>query len=221
MDSRQGGPTREHEEAVKKLISRQKSAGKAGARWRINVLKRELMGNSKRGTSSPSSSKFSRVDTLVESRHSTIAKQQQVFKHFEPELVKLAAAISKDRRKQAEKRREEALKAGGPAVEDDGFKADKGRDLDSSELLSHQSSSPSHNSNGLATSRKRKGKRSRRKRRKNRRSKSLRKHTNDGDSASHDVSKSTPEVNFHPLLQLSGSRIHVVEGGATDFYSIN
>ena len=38
--------SREHEEAVKKLISRHKVAGKVGSRWRINVLKKELMGGS-------------------------------------------------------------------------------------------------------------------------------------------------------------------------------
>ena len=209
--------SREHEEAVKRLISRQKSAGKAGSRWRINVLKRELMGNSTTSASSHSASKSARVDLLAKSRQSNIAKQQQVFKHFEPELVKLAAAISKDRRKKAEKRKQDALKEGKSSVEHLKFKNNTNRDLDSSELVSDLSLQ--HNSDGLDTSTNRKGNtRLRKRKRKKKRSKNGRRTYQDGQTA---TQMKTTGVNFHPLLQLSGSRIHVVEGGATDFYSVN
>jgi alpha-tubulin suppressor-like RCC1 family protein len=232
--------SREHEEAVKSLIARHETAGKVGSRWRINVLKKALIGTASttattgggRGarssalhagsSSSSSSSSSSRMG---------IANQQQVFKHFEPELVKLAAAINKDRRKKAQKRRIEVMQVKGHG----GGPTDNKLNMDSSELLSRPGSPPGSDEKPMKTRRRRRRRRRRKKRSENPDTPlgtdaddidnppSNNNDDDDGDGGSGEAPplEKPKDVNFHPLLQLSGERINVVEGGATDFYSVN
>ncbi len=229
---------RDHEAAVRQLLSRHEAAARVGQRWRVNVLKRQLQRKISSGAAGPARG-ANLVGKLI---------QRQVFKHFDGDVVdvtrdavRVERHLAREKNKplpmptfqfksDAERRRSmvavrkearekkkarQQLHAGSDAaprspLASSSASADNGR---GGGVKGAAGTTPVHAAGG------RRLRRRRRRRRKQ----------GGGDRTSSWTggvgtvaagSMGEDHHHFHPLIEISGDRINVVEGGATDFYSV-